>query len=124
MWNQFLVSLKDIYESYMTFSMVDLAQPSFIALWISILFMPLIGVDRRDRYCSLMYVMYLAGAGVTLIFALPQEYFGGHTNIASQLAGTIIMMIFAASRWWYGAGNADQAKALERRIKAGEQKSG
>lgn len=103
MWNQFLFALRDVYESYLTIRAVDLAQPSFIALWMVILFTPLIGIDRRDKYSSLMYVAYLAGAGVALIFALPKQYIEGSSTLAGQLAGTVMMMIVAGIRWYYGS---------------------
>ena len=108
MWNQFLLALKDIYESYLTIRAVDLAQPSFIALWMVILFTPLMGIDRRDKYCSMMYISYLAGAGVALIFALPKQYISQSSTLAGQVSGTIIMMIVAGIRWYYGARQPQQ----------------
>jgi hypothetical protein len=103
MWNQFILALNDIYESYATIRAVDLAQPSFIALWMVILFTPLIGIDRRDHYCSAMYVAYLAGAGVALIFALPRQYIEQSSTFAGQISGTIMMMIVASLRWYLGS---------------------
>jgi hypothetical protein len=103
MWEQLSLAVKDIYESYATIRAVDVAQPSFIALWMVILFTPLIGIDRRDKYCSMMYVAYLAGAGVALIFALPRQYIEQSSTLSGQLAGTVMMMIAAAVRWYYGA---------------------
>jgi hypothetical protein len=119
MWNQFLLALNDIYESYATIRAVDLAQPSFIALWMVILFTPLLGIDRRDHYCSAMYVAYLAGAGVALIFALPRQYIEQSSTLAGQISGTIMMMIVASVRWYLGS---RQPLKILRKINSGETK--
>jgi|GEM_PF-1715183 len=117
MWEYTKFILRDIYESYMTFRLVDLAQPSFVLLWMIILFTPLIGIDRRDKFCSAMYALYLGGAGVTLVYALAAAYVKEGSNLTTQFFATAAMMGFAVFRWYMIGNRQDQYVIVEKDAK-------
>jgi hypothetical protein len=114
MWEYTKFIFRDIYESYMTFRLVDLAQPSFVLLWMIILFTPLIGIDRRDKFCSAMYALYLGGAGVTLVYALADAYIKEGSNLTTQFIATGAMMGFAVFRWYMIGNRQDQYTIVEK----------
>ena len=76
----------------------ELARPSMFALWLLILFMPIIGVDRRDVISGAMYVLYCMAAGAAMVFALPQEL-AGETSPATPHIVVSCMGAAAALRW-------------------------
>ena len=114
----------DLKNAWDSLEPVDFAMPSFIGLWIAILLMPLIGIDRRDPIAGLMYVLFCSGAGVALVFALPQKYAPPRT-INLQITTVFFMGAVSAFRWFYGA-NPDaleeQRKQMELKDKEKEKK--
>ena len=112
----------DLKNAWDSLEPVDFAMPSFIGLWIIILFMPLFGIDRRDPIAGLMYVLFCSGAGVALVFALPQNYAPPRT-MNLQITTVLFMGGVSAFRWFYGA-NPDileeQRKQMEIRHKEKE----
>ena len=90
----------DIKESFLLWDLKDLALPTYFALWLVILFSPLVGVDRRDPYAAMVYVLFCVAAGVTLIFALPQRFTPPH-SINFVIGALLSMAGISAFRWYY-----------------------
>lgn len=107
------ILIHDLAESIRLIRPVDLAQPTFMCLWLLILATPLRGIDRRDPFCGMMYVAFTSGAGVALIFALPQEYVSTNLGIPQQFLSVVAMMSVAAIRWWYKSDPRRRAKQAE-----------
>ena len=66
------VIVYDLKNMITSLEPVDFAQPSFVAMWVFIVMLPLIGIDRRDPIAGLVYILFCVAAGVALIFALPR----------------------------------------------------
>ncbi len=110
MWDQVVRAVYDVYESYLAIRAVDLAIPTFIGLWLLILALPLAGIDRRDPFSGLMYIIYLGATGVALVFALPSQYVEVEATPGNQVLSVATMMMIAAFRWWY---HDDSPKEIE-----------
>lgn len=100
---------------------VDLARPTYFILWMVILFLPLIGIDRRDPIAGLVYVLYCVAAGVTLVIILPEKY-SDVLSLKTQF-NLVMAMIFCASfRWFYKATTNKLEIKIELEEKNGETK--
>ena len=95
-WMQLL--LKDILDAIFGLRPVDFAFGTFITMWLIILFMPLIGVDRRDPIAGMVFSLYCVASGAALVFALPQELMG-ETDLKTINITLSCMAIAAAVRW-------------------------
>ena len=90
----------DVKDSFMLWDLKDLALPTYFTLWLVILFTPLVGVDRRDPFAAMVYVLFCVAAGVTLIFALPQRF--TPPSSINFIIGTVLTMAgISAFRWYY-----------------------
>ena len=116
----------DLKNAWYSLEPVDFATPSFVGLWILILLLPLIGIDRRDPIAGAVYMLFLTGAGVALVFALPQKFTSsGGSNI--QLATVFVMAAVSGFRWFNGANPnvlEDQRKQMELKEKLRKEKNG
>ena len=91
---------QDTRDSLLTWDLKDLALPTYFVLWLAILFTPLVGVDRRDPFAAMVYVLFCVAAGVTLIFALPQNY-TPPSSVQFVIGATLSMSGISAFRWYY-----------------------
>ncbi|NRA64703.1 MAG: hypothetical protein HRU19_09485 [Pseudobacteriovorax sp.] len=82
------------------FEMRDLAHPSYLMLWLVILFYPLHGVDRNDPIAGLVYVLYSLFVGTTVFFALPKN-FQEISDLNTHFGILVIMGCVTAYRWWF-----------------------
>ena len=91
---------RDVQALWYSLSFSDLQYPFAFLLWIIIIRMQLLGVDRRDTITGICYTLYCAATGVTLFFALPGTAksfsdFGLHLTLISLFSGV------AAYRWFH-----------------------
>lgn len=92
---------RDIYEAWKGIQAVDLAAPSFILLWLFIVLLPLVGIDRRDKVAGMVYTLYCTAAGVALMLALPQNILKRDEDPAGQFFLTAGLAGVAYFRWWF-----------------------
>ena len=85
----------------------DYAFFTFVILWFVLLVFPLHGIDRRDRTSGMVYALYMAGAGVALLLALPQNYVEQKPDIQQQITMIIALMITSLWRWGYNSTTAE-----------------
>ena len=97
-----LLLWKDILDAVLDLRPMDFAQPSFFALWLVILFMPLIGVDRRDPISGIVFVLFCMASGAALVFALPQELIP-ESDLKTINITLTCMGLGAGIRWVFGA---------------------
>lgn len=97
-----IILWSDIKNSILSVETNDLARPSFFALWIAIVALPLRGIDRRDPIAGLVYILYCMAAGAALLYALPQYYIQPPSLKAMNVT-VCVMGIVAGVRWFYGA---------------------
>ena len=76
----------------------DFAYPSYILLWMVILYLPLHGIDCADPVAGMVYVLYCIGSGATLFFALPNE-FNSLEDLGIHFGTLLAMGIAGAYRW-------------------------
>ena len=91
---------KDLESLWYSLSFSDLQYPFAFILWIIIIRMQLLGVDRRDIITGICYTLFCAATGVTLFLALPGtakniSAFGLHLTLISLFSGV------AAYRWFH-----------------------
>lgn len=98
-WLTFLYD--DTLASYHSIEVSDLAYPSYIFLWLCILFTPLNRIDRQDPIAGLVYVLFSIATGATLFFGLPRN-FTAFTDINIHFACLLAMGCIAAYRWFHG----------------------
>jgi hypothetical protein len=85
----------------------DYAFIAFIILWFVLLFLPLNGIDRRDKASGMVYALYMAGAGVALLLALPQNYVEQKPDVQQQMTMIFALMIISLWRWGYSTTAAE-----------------
>lgn len=98
-WLELLV--RDITDAVLGLRPVDFAFGTFVMMWLIILFMPLIGVDRRDPIAGAVFSLYCVASGAALVYALPQEIMG-ETNLKTINISLTCMGIAAGIRWVNG----------------------
>ena len=96
-----LIIWSDLKDSILAFTVRDLTRPSFFGLWLVILLMPLIGVDRRDPVAGMVYVVFALGAGAALVFALPKDLVD-EPSIQTIFWSMVLMGIASSVRWVWG----------------------
>lgn len=96
-WITFLAD--DIHQAILAIELKNLAYPTYIALWLIILFFPLSGIDKQDPIAGLVYILYCLGSGVTLFFALPGN-FTKNSDIKTHLMVCLSMGLCACYRWF------------------------
>jgi hypothetical protein len=90
---------------------IDFAWPMFFALWLVLLWIPLIGIDRRDHVCAMVYVMYLMGAAAMFMFALPEQFMEPMSFL--HMNGVLVLVgVVAAARWYYWRPNSTLVKEV------------
>lgn len=95
-----LFTIRDFHRGVSELQPSDLAQPVGVLLWLIILAVPLRDVDRRDINGFLVYCLCSLATGVTLCFALTEEFTPQLT--ASTLVSTsLVFVLFAALRWLF-----------------------
>lgn len=102
MLDQFKFILLDVSGNFTEFNFADYARPGFFVLWLAILATPLVGVDRRDRVSGTVYSLFVATAGVVLMFALPQRWMDKSVSLIGQLVMVIFMAVAGFLRWELG----------------------
>ena len=93
-------NLLDLYETYSTLEIKDLALPTFGLLWILTLLWPLTDINRRDLATGASYVLYMMSAAVILFFVLPSEYINLDVTTSSQILTLLALGAVAFARWW------------------------
>lgn len=90
----------DIKEIILAIDRQDVLRSCFWLLWGIIVFSPLKDVDRRDHLAAAVYVLFCMGAGVALVFAIPQEFLP-QVSLGRTFVIIIVMGVIAALRWYY-----------------------
>ncbi len=67
-----------------------------------ILLFPLGGIDRRDLFSSLMYLLFLSFAAVVLFFALPSVLITDTSDLQNQIVTLMILAAVSLLRWNWG----------------------
>lgn len=70
-WWEFIRS--DFMVSLAELSVKDFYDPAAVMLWLILLFLPLTGVERRNRVAAMTYMLYAASVAILLILAIPQN---------------------------------------------------
>lgn len=96
-----IVLFSDLRDAILLTELVDLTLPMFFGLWLVILFMPLIGIDRRDPNAGAVFVLYCVASGAALVFALPQQFLP-HQSFETQAIALFCMACAATVRWSVG----------------------
>ena len=97
-WFSFLK--EDLQAVVYAFELNDLAYPTYFILWLIILFLPLLGIDRHDPIAGLVYILYLVTTGATLIFALPDNL-NSVSDLNIHFSVLVAMGCAAAYRWFH-----------------------
>ena len=91
---------EDVILWFYSIKLADFAYPSYIFLWLVILYLPLHGIDCADPIAGLVYVLYCIGSGATLFFALPGE-FAKTSDLPIHFGTLLVMGLAAAYRWFH-----------------------
>lgn len=108
----FYQGLFDLYETYSTLEIKDLALPTFAGLWVLTLLIPLTGINRRDLATAATYILYMISAAVILLFILPSKYVELDVTTTSQVLSLLSLGCVALSRWWFRKDIANPEKKL------------
>jgi hypothetical protein len=68
-----LPSIEDIVDAFASMSAQEWSVVVGSVMWLVLLWMPLRGIDRRDRIAGATYALWLGTAGFILILAVPRK---------------------------------------------------
>lgn len=114
-WIKFVA--EDVRLTITSLQLRDFAYPSYVLLWLIILFFPLTGVDREDPIAGLVYILYCLAAGATFVFALPGNL-PDLSDSSIHIAVLSLMGVLSSYRWFHRNSQTltkEEHEALERK---------
>ena len=95
-----LPSLSEVLKAFGDIGPADWMMLFGGLLWLFILQISLLMIDRRDHQAGMTYMLFMMTAGVTLVIALPSRLRPSGEFTRAQVWASLLLLILAGLRWY------------------------
>lgn len=94
-----LPTLDEVLKAFFDVAVADLAGLAGGVLWLIVIALSLKTIDRRDNMAGASYVLFMTGAGVAMVIAIPARLKHAYDLSLRHLMITSALATIAAARW-------------------------